>query len=146
MNKPPGLFGIQMLPRDLAKLLHDAGWTEIINNVRMAATVDAESDRYTAAVGTVNPDGSQDWGMFQLNNYHWHDFAPSEAAFYDLAIDPPRAVVVARSLFDKAKKNGGTGFEPWFAYGTPRWEAKLPTACRALANYTGLELAGILVL
>ena len=140
MTKTPGLYGDRLLPRDVVALLYGAGWKEPVNLVKMAATADAESDRFSAAVGSVNQDGSQDWGFLQLNNYHWRDFAATEEDFYQLCIDPPRASVAARTLFDKAKKQGGTGFEPWFAYGTQRYLDRLPAADMGLRNFVAVQL------
>lgn len=143
LHKTPGLFGTQMRPRDLSKLLRDAGWTDPYNNVKMAATADAESDRYIAAVGQINPDGSQDWGLFQINNRHYAKFGfADQESFYLACIDPLQAVAFARALYVENLKANGTGFAPWFAFGTQRYQVRLPVAARGLCNRISLDLTG----
>lgn len=146
MTHTPGLFGTQMLPRDVQALLYNHKWTEPLNMVKMGATVDAESDRFPAAVGHENPDGTQDYGLFQLNSGHRDMFGFStDEAYYQACIDPERAATMARSLFDNAKRGGGTGFEPWAAFGTTRYHDRLPAACRGLCNFAGLQTFGAII-
>jgi hypothetical protein len=136
----PGLFGTQMRARDVHALIYKNGWKEPLNMARMVATVYAESNGYSKAVGQVNANGTQDLGMFQLNSGHWHDYAASLDDFILIAFDPEKAAPIARALFDKDKKAGGTGFGPWFAYGTDNMKSFLPLACTSLANFTAISL------
>jgi len=141
--KTPGLFGKLWLPREVSKLLYDNGWTDAENNVKMNATVYSESGRYAAAVGSVNSDGSQDWGMFQLNNRHYLLFGyKDEQSFYDDCIIPERAAPLARKLWKIDLKNGGTGFGPWFGFGSDNYKKGLPSSCGGLANMVSLNLIG----
>lgn len=141
--KPAGLFGKLWLPREVAGLLYDAGWKDAVNNADMNATVYAESGRYEAAVGAVNSNGSQDWGMFQLNNRHWQKFGfPSQEAFYEACIVATTAVKLARVLWTEDQKAGGTGFGPWFGHGSDNWRKGVPSSCGGLANMISLKLIG----
>lgn len=141
--KTPGLFGKLWLPRDVAGLLYGAGWTDAVVNVEMNATVYSESGRYEAAVGRVNSNGSQDWGMFQLNSRHYAFFGyPSQEAFYEDAIVATKAVLLARELFLADRKAGGAGFGPWFGYGSDNYEKGLPSSCGGLANFVSIRLGG----
>lgn len=143
LHKTPGLFGKLWLPRDIAGLLYGAGWTDAVVNAEMNATVFAESGRYEAAVGEVNPDGSQDWGMFQINNRHYSSFGYSDQeAFYQDCIVATKAVVFARSLFTADRKAGGSGFDPWFGYGSSNYTKGLPASCGGLANFVSIKLGG----
>lgn len=143
MLRTPGLFGHQLLPRDVQALLYVNKWTEPLNMVRMGAVVDAESSRFAGAVGSVNHDGSQDYGLFQLNSRHAQRFGFAEDdSFFAACVDPERAAPMARVLFDEDRKAGGAGFGPWFAYGTQRYKDLLPAACRGLCNFAALSLTG----
>jgi hypothetical protein len=134
--KPAGIFGDLWLPRNVAGLLYNNGWAGAIPNVEMNATIFAESGRYEAAVGDVNPDGSQDWGMFQLNNRHFTYFGyKTQELFYEACIVAPIAVVHARTLFEADRKAGGTGFGPWFGHGSAQFTKGLPSSCGGLANF-----------
>jgi hypothetical protein len=143
LHKTPGLFGKLWLPRDVAGLLYDNGWTDALVNVEMNGTVYAESGRYEAAVGTVNPNGSQDWGMFQLNNRHYATFGyKTQEAFYEDAIVAVKAAPLARQLFVADRKAGGTGFGPWFGYGSANYTKGLAASCGGLANFLSIKLIG----
>jgi hypothetical protein len=143
LHKTPGLFGKLWLPRDVAELLYDNGWKDAVVNVEMNATVYAESGRYEAAVGTVNSNGSQDWGMFQLNNRHYGFFGyKTQAAFYADAIVATKAAPMARKLFEADRKAGGTGFAPWFGYDSDNYRKGLPASCGGLANFVSISLGG----
>lgn len=143
LTKTPGLFGKVWLPRDVAGLLYDNGWTDAVVNVEMNATVFSESGRFEAAVGQVNPDGSQDWGMFQLNNRHYATFGyPDQESFYEACIIASRAAPMARQLFLADRKRGGSGFGPWFGYGSVTYTKGLASSCGGLANMVAVRLLG----
>ncbi len=141
--KPAGIFGDLWLPRNLAGLLYNNGWKDAVANVEMNATVFAESGRYEAAVGKVNSNGSQDWGMFQLNNRHWSFFGyKSQEDFFVACCTAPVAVVHARALFEADRKAGGTGFGPWFGHGSDNFAKGLPSSCGGLANFVSIHFGG----
>jgi hypothetical protein len=146
MIKPQGLYGRQWKPREVHELIYRNGWKDPVTMAMMVATITAESDRYEGAVGKVNANSTQDWGMFQLNSGHWAEWASSPEEFYLICIDAERAAPIARFYFDKDKKTGGSGFGPWFGYKTPRYNDALPDACRGLANFAALRTLGELVL
>jgi hypothetical protein len=135
MTKAPGLYGRRFYPREVHDLIYRNGWKDPVTMSRMVATVSGESDRYEAAVGQVNSNGTQDWGMFQLNNGHWSDFASSPDAFYAICVDAEKAAPIARALFDKDKRAGGTGFGPWFAYGGKHYQEQLPECIKGIVNF-----------
>lgn len=138
----PGLNGIRMLPRDVHALIYKHGWTEPLNMCRMVATLQAESQFWTEAVGVVNQDGTQDFGLFQLNSGHWSRWASSPDEFVLLAFEPARAASVARQLWSSDKQAGGDGFRPWAAHESGAYEVYVSTACRALTNFAAVQLLG----
>lgn len=142
MSRTPGLFGKRLLPRDVHALLHKNGWQEPLNMCRMVATVQAESQFWTEAVGVVNQDGSQDFGIFQLNDKHWPTFATTPDEYVAKCFDPAQAARIARKLWAADQAAGGSGFRPWAAYTSGAYTVYLPTACRALTNYAAIALIG----
>ncbi len=103
------LAGDRWLPRDVARLCHDAGWIGFARLYVMVAIVGAESAYYDEAVGGPNQDGSSDYGLFQLNSSYTYGMTAAE--FKAAAFDPPRAVVLARRKYVDA----GYSFQPWYA-------------------------------
>jgi hypothetical protein len=132
-----------MLPRDAARLLYDAGWVQVENLTKMLCTVLAESSLFPAAWHWNDPkdggDGSTDWGIFQLNDGNKGGVAPQVIngmpvpvakvkAFAEAALDPERAVLKARALYD------ARGFQPWAAYNRGAWKSYGPTATAGIRN------------
>lgn len=138
----PGLHGVQLPPRDAHALIYRHGWREPLNMVRLIATLIQESQLYTKAVGQVNPDGSQDFGLFQLNDGHWERFAATRDAYVERAFDPEDAAFIARQLWADDQRAGGSGFRPWAAFTTGAYKKNLPVACTSLANYAAVQLIG----
>ena len=119
------LEGTQLLPRDVAQLLFDAGWVQAENLLKMIATADAESNLYSEAYH-INNDGTTDWGYLQLN-----DGGKTGAELDDfkaMAFDPVRATAYARGLYV------ARGFQPWVAYNSGAWTAHIARAARAIEN------------
>jgi len=146
LHKTPGLNGKLWLPRDVSSLLYVNGWTDCYANAEMNATVYSESGRYEAAVSPINSNGSQDWGMFQLNNRHWAKFGyADQESFYEACIVATIAAPMARQLFLDDRKAGGTGFGPWFGYGSDNYKKGLPSSCGGLANSISMKLLGVAV-
>jgi hypothetical protein len=117
------LAGRRWLPRELAKLLWDNGWRDK-NLIEMIATLLQESEGYQEAVGGPNPNGSYDYGIFQLNS-------ANPRVSKELAFDPYRAVKIARDLFLER------GFQPWYGHTTGRYKEKdyLQRAIDGVRNY-----------
>lgn len=128
------LNGTQWLPRDVARLLYDHGWREPQNLVLMVATIGGESDYYDQAVGDRHADGTIDLGMFQLSSIHAKELGLNEEQFTAKAFDPEWAAVFARTLWNKDKQNGGTGFGPWYAYSNESYKRHLKGAIVGVAN------------
>lgn len=119
---PRGVIaGAYVLPRDVARYCHDAGWRDL--KVIVAVCVaGAESSLYSGAYHD-NEDGSRDRGVFQLNSSHaWITDAD--------AYDPPRAAVAAYQLY----KSAGYSFRPWVAYTSGAYLAWGDAAIRGFAN------------
>lgn len=138
----PGLNGTRLLPRDVHTLIWKHGWQEPLNMCRMVATLQAESQFWTEAVGIVNSDGTQDFGLFQLNSGHWSKYATSLDEYVLKAFDPAQAAVIARQLWGEDRAAGGNGFRLWAAFTHGAYEAYLSTACRALTNFAAVQLVG----
>lgn len=138
----PGLRGVHLAPRDVHALIYRHGWREPLNMARMVATLIQESSLWTEAVGQINSNGSQDFGLFQLNDGHWPNYAASRDAFVVRAFDPEDAAFIARQLWGADVRNGGSGFGPWAAFTTGAYKKNLPTACTSLANYASVQLIG----
>src|SRR3712207_2052064 len=64
------LAGRQLLPREVAGLVIDAGWRDLERIHVMCAIVYAESAGFAEAEGGPNSDGPLDLGAFQLNSRH----------------------------------------------------------------------------
>lgn len=150
------LAGRQMLPREAARLMYEAGWSDAVNLMKMVATADAESDLYVAAWHWNDPaengDGSTDWGYLQLNDGNKGGSRPDEngqpvqggskslqeiLAFRALAVDPVQATARGRTMYVQR------GFQPWAAYVNGAWKAldkngeaiHILRASRGVCNY-----------
>lgn len=145
------LLGRVLLPRDVAKLMKDAGWTNVENLLRMVAIADAESNLYEWAFHWNDPaeggDGTTDWGYLQLNDQNKGGKAPIITTigkpepvaggtlplsyvqmFASVALDAAKATVEARKLYDSR------GFSPWVAYTSDAWKKKIDRASTGIAN------------
>lgn len=87
----------------LAKLARDAGFPGGVPHAEAVAVMWAESRGDPAAVH-VNPDGSRDRGVWQIND-KWHPGCDDECAF-----DPVRASEYALKLWKES------GFRLWTSY------------------------------
>jgi hypothetical protein len=126
--------------RAVVKLLYEMGWHDADKLLQMACTVEAESGCYPHAWHWNSPaeggNGSTDWGLFQLNDGNTGGKPPqlasngdpiAETQFQVYALDPVRAAIKARDLYD------ARGFQPWYGYS--KWRNYAPTMTRALANW-----------
>lgn len=145
------LLGRVLPPREVAKLMKDAGWTNVENLLRMVATADAESNLYEWAFHWNDPadggDGTTDWGYLQLNDQNKGGKAPTVdvhgrpqpvaggkisltdlQTFVDVALDAQQATKAARMLY------AARGFSPWVAYTSEAWKQKIDRASKGIAN------------
>jgi hypothetical protein len=145
------LLGRAIPPREAAKLMKDAGWTNVENLLRMLATADAESNLYEWAFHWNDPaeggDGTTDWGYLQLNDQNKGGKSPivdangkpqpvaggsltlsQVATFAAIALDAKSATTVGRKLYE------ARGFYPWVAYTSGAWEKKIDRASKGIAN------------
>lgn len=129
IRDPEGvLAGDLLLPREVAALLYGVKFTDVDKLIDMTATTFGESAGYTEAVGPVNSNGTQDFGLFQLNSGHVGSMTMAE--FTAMAFDPVRAVVFARKLY----VNAGYSLRPWYAYTNGTYKRHLPKAITGVAN------------
>lgn len=129
LRDPEGvLAGDLLLPREVAKLLYENNWRDVDRLIDLTATVYAESAGYTEAVGGPNPNGTYDFGLFQLNSAHAGSM--SQAEFKALAFDPARAAVFARKLY----VNANYTLRPWYGYTNGSYKRHLPKAIVGVAN------------
>jgi len=124
------LLGVQLQPREIAELCYEAGWQDAMDLVVAVAVCLAESQGYTRAIN-VNPNGTKDRGMWQLNSIH-------EAYTDDLAYDKRRATAAAHSLW----RGRGGGFEDWAAFNTGVYlhDSYIGRAAVGVANFLGERL------
>lgn len=120
-----GLAGYQMKPRKVARLMNDAGWTDVENLMKMIATAQAESDLYTEA-WHENDNGTTDWGYLQLNDGGKTGTELEE--FKAMAFDPVEATAYARKMFVQRK------FQPWVAYNSGAWKKFIGSASLGICN------------
>ncbi len=121
------LKGHQWQPREIAEWCYDAGWQDA--EVLLVATCVclAESQGYDHALN-VNPDGSRDRGIWQLNSIH-------QAITDEIAYDPEAATGVAFKLYVARSSS----FGDWAAYNSGVWlhDSYLGRACVGIANFLG---------
>ena len=101
------------VPAALYRLLLDTfGPAEVSNALAVAR---CESSWNPSAAGKVNPDGSRDWGLFQLNDHGTLQealaasghAAATVAAAQEAALNPAVNVAAAKTVFDRR------GWTPW---------------------------------
>jgi hypothetical protein len=124
------LEGRQLLPRDVAELLWEEGWTNADNLMIMLAVSMAESALFTEA-WNLNSNGSYDWGLYQLND--GGKTGKEQEVFKTMACDPATATKSARKLYEARK------FQPWVAYANRSWEKFIPQATVGVANMLRLK-------
>jgi hypothetical protein len=88
--------------------------------VTAVAVMGAESGRKYLAVGT-NPDGSQDRGLFQINDRAHPDISDADALL---------PIPNARYAFKMS--NGGKNWAPWAAYNSGRYLENMDSAAASL--------------
>ena len=134
---PDPSFGRYIWPRDLIDAMWVAGWRDADKLMRGAATVGLESNFYESIVG-VNPDGSRDRGIWQINDRAHPKCTDAIAFDYQAA---------TRWAFENIYKPAGYEYGAWAAYtrkldpflrGTsadPDVRAKVVYACEAVGNF-----------
>lgn len=125
------LEGRQMLPREAAALLWNAGWVNAENLMIMVCVAMAESALFTKAYNynpptTALPNGSYDWGYLQLNDGGVH--GSDLDTFKHMAFDPVQATLHARKMYVERS------FSPWVAYKNHSWEKFIPQASVGVCN------------
>ena len=131
LERPRSLLaGRQMKQREVALLCHNAKWTGLRPLIVMVAIVGAESLYFTEAVGGPNPNGSYDYGAFQLNGSHAPGLYMSDDEFKAMAFDPAQAVVFARKLYVAASYS----FRPWYAHTNGSYEKFMEKAINGVCN------------
>lgn len=125
------LLGHQLQPREIAALAFAAGWTGALELATAVSVCLAESQGYDHAIN-VNPDGSRDRGLYQLNDVH-KDITD------EIAYDPQRATWQAYKLY---KARGG--FQDWAAYtsGVYLHDSYQGRACVGVCNFLHEALHG----
>ncbi len=118
------LRGKQWQPREIAEWAYDAGWHDAKDLVTAVCVCLAESQGYDHAIN-VNPDGSRDRGIWQLNSIH-------SKITDQVAYDPIAATDEAFKLWD-ARGN----FGDWAAYTSGVWkhDSYLGRAAVGVANH-----------
>jgi len=133
-NPETVLAGTRLEPRRVARLVYGEGWRDL-KAIQAVAICFAESQAYTKAVGPENPDGTKDYGIWQINSRHIDAGLITEAECYD----PVRATEFAYTLYQRRSYT----FNPWAAWTSGRWEEPeyLTYATRGYANMWRTEWA-----
>lgn len=129
-HKASVLAGPQLLPREAAGMLFNAGWVQVENLMKMIGTGMAESLLFTQA-SHENPDGTTDWGWLQLNdqNKGGNTLTPEKLeAFKQMAFDPIEATAHAREMYI------ARGFTPWVAFTNGTYTKFVPQASFGIMN------------
>lgn len=133
------LAGVQLLAREIADLAHLHGWNDQ-NLIRAVAVCSAESGRWTEAVGT-NPDGSHDYGLFQINSVHLGQTLAGSPVTIERLFVADENVAIAHALWKT------TGWDAWAAYTSGRYLDQVAGALNGIRNYWriqyGLPVAGV---
>ena len=128
------LAGTQLLARQVARLAHNAGWRD--KDVIIATAVcSAESSRYTQADNTdangnpTNPDGSIDYGLWQINSVHLGQKIAGGVVTVERLLDPVENSRIAYAIWlDQS-------WTPWAAYGSGAYLAYVEGAIIGMKNY-----------
>ena len=128
------LAGKQLLAREVARLAHNVGWRD--RDVIIATAVcSAESSRYTQADNTdaqgqpTNPDGSIDYGLWQINSVHLGQVIAGSPVTVERLLDPVQNARIAYALWlDQS-------WTPWAAYGSGAYQAQVEGAIIGFKNY-----------
>jgi hypothetical protein len=118
--------GRHFFPRDLVRMNYQAGWTDARKLVIITAIELAEGNGYEQAKH-INPDGSIDRGLFQIND-RAHPDCPDSVAY-----DAVKATAYARKIYT----NHGGSFGAWSAYTNKAYlgPRAMGYACPAVGNW-----------
>jgi hypothetical protein len=125
------LAGTQMQGRDIARLLHDAGWTDAENLTVAVMVCFAESMGYSRAYNdNVDSSGkvtSRDVGLMQINISASQIGTAAEEDLYDVQKNADAAYALYKNR----------GFQPWVAYNSRVYlrDTYLKLATRGIANF-----------
>ncbi len=120
------LNGVQLKMRDVAVLAYQAGWHDVRLLADAVAICSAESSRYTQAVNPDNPDGSVDYGLWQINSKHFGQTLGGILVEPATCYDPAACATIAHAL-QKAE-----GWQPWAAYTSGRYLEQVPGALNGI--------------
>lgn len=122
------LAGTQLRYRDVYGLARSAGWREPSAIIAVAVCA-AESARYTEAYNPDNPDGSTDYGLYQINSVHFGQTLGGVLVTKEACLDPARCSKIAHAIYQSQ------GWRPWVAYTNGRYHDFLDDACKGQVNY-----------
>lgn len=117
---------VHLRPRDIAALCYRAGWIDADKLLTAISVCIAESNGYPDA-RHVNPDGSIDRGLWQINDRSHSGVSDAEA------YDPIQATAYARQLYE----DHSNSFRAWAAYtnGAYRGPRAMGYAFDGIANF-----------
>lgn len=119
-------WGKHFLPRELAKLCYQAGWTDAKRLAVAVAVCIAESNGYEHRTNH-NPDGSIDRGLWQINDRAYPNVTD------EMAFDAVKATRFARQIYVGRNNQ----FTAWSAFnnGQYKGERALGYACTGVGNF-----------
>lgn len=123
-------WGKGFLPREIAKLCYQAGWTDAKRLVVAISVCIAESNGYEKRQN-VNPDGSIDRGIWQINDKAFPNV--SDAVAYDAV----KATRFARQIY----VGRNNMFTAWSAFNNGQYKGQraMGYAFDGVANFLRLE-------
>lgn len=124
------LAGTKLLGRDVARLAYTSGWRDK-NLILAVAIAHQESQFYDRAYNDRNPDGSTDYGLFQINSVHLGQVVAGREVTSDSLFDPAFNAQVAHDLVYKGRSYT---FNAWVAYTSGAYEQYLGGAIGSVAN------------
>lgn len=123
------LLGEQLEGRQVALYLHEAGFTDE-RLITAVAICHAESDYFTEAINTDNPDGSMDYGLMQINSVHFGETVAGRTISEQSLYDPVFNCLVAHRLYATRSYS----FTDWASFTSGAYRQFQENAIKAVAN------------
>lgn len=124
MSETGSLAGTQLAPRQIALMAFTAGWTNVERLATAVAVALQESGGWTQATN-VNPDGSIDRGLWQINSKAHPEVTEAQA------FDPVWATAYAYQVYQGRSYT----FNAWAAFTSGAYKKQANHASAAVCNF-----------
>jgi|SRR6185503_2354509 len=128
------LAGTQLMPRDVAHIAHHVGFIDR-DLIIAVAVCSAESSRYTEADNLdangnpTNPDGTVDYGLWQINSAHFGKTIGGIVVTQAACLDPHVNAQIAHALWQ------AEGWDSWAAFVSGAYSAQLLDSIIGVGHY-----------